>query len=66
MLELRLRCGVDPRAFQSRWDLDIEARFPEILAQFRAGGLMEKLPDGRWRITRDGLKVSNAILREFI
>ena len=67
ILELRLHAGVDPEEFRARWGLDLEA--PTImptLEKFRAVGLLEKSPEGRWRITREGFPVADGILSELV
>jgi oxygen-independent coproporphyrinogen-3 oxidase len=65
ILELRLRRGVDPAAFRARWRFDPLADSAS-LDTFLREGLMERLPDGRIRISREGLPVADGILAEFV
>jgi len=64
VLELRLRRGVDAADFLKRWDLDLIAQPP--LAKYLREGLMEQLPNGRYRISRQGMPVADGILSEFV
>lgn len=66
VLELRMRRGVEPAAFFERWGLDIEEEFGEVLTNFESNGLMERIEEDRWRISRNGLSVANGILSEFV
>jgi oxygen-independent coproporphyrinogen-3 oxidase len=66
ILELRLRAGVEPKAFQARWGLDLEASFGAALTRFQGQGMMERTAAERWRITRAGLPVADTILSEFV
>ena len=71
MLELRMRRGVDLAEFAARWGVDLFAGGAEnsravSLARNLKEGLMERLPDGRVRITRRGLPVSDGILADFV
>jgi oxygen-independent coproporphyrinogen-3 oxidase len=66
VLELRLRKGVDPKEFSQRWDVNWEKAFGADLAKYQRQGFMEKLENGRWRITMSGLPVADGILSEFV
>lgn len=65
ILELRLRKGVDLEAFRAAWGLDVARDCPP-LDKFMKVGLMERLPDGRFRISRQGMPVADGILSEFV
>jgi len=65
VLELRLRAGIDPREFQARWGLDILRDSPE-LGRYQSQGLIERLPNGRLRISRAGLPVADGIMSELV
>lgn len=65
ILELRLQRGVDPWEFSARWGcnpLSDSKAFDNFLRE----DLMEKLPDGRIRISRSGLPVADGVLAEFV
>lgn len=65
VLELRLRRGVDVDEFRQRWGFDClgaSAALPRFLEQ----GLMERMPDGRYLVSRRGLPVADSILAEFV
>jgi oxygen-independent coproporphyrinogen III oxidase len=65
VLELRLRRGVDPDDFLQRWGLDLR-RSVAAIPKYEAEGLMERLPDGRYRISRKGLPVADGIMSELV
>ncbi len=65
ILEMRLQRGVDTREFAERWGCD-PLNDSEAFRVFLREGLMEKLPDGRIRITRSGLPVADGVLAEFV
>lgn len=65
ILALRLREGVEPAEFRARWGLDPLTDSP-ALARHLASKLMERLPDGRIRISREGMPVADAILADFV
>ncbi|HYF49069.1 MAG TPA: radical SAM family heme chaperone HemW [Planctomycetota bacterium] len=65
VLELRLRAGVDPELFKKRWGIDIHQDCPE-LDRYIAQGLVERLRDGRVRISRAGLPVADGIMAELV
>ena len=65
ILEMRLQRGVDTREFAERWGCD-PLSDSEAFRIFLREGLMEKLPDGRIRITRSGLPVADGVLAEFV
>jgi len=66
MLALRLRQGADAGEFRSRYDFDFEKECGAQLERFAAQGLVERTAAGRWRISRAGLPVADAILSELI
>lgn len=65
VLAWRLRDGVDLADFGTRWKLDTAALQPRI-ETYLSEGLMEKLPNGRLRIARAALHLSDGILSEFV
>ena len=66
MLALRLREGASSQVFIERYRFDIDSACAEPLRRFEAQKLMERTADGRWRITRAGLPVADAILCQLI
>jgi oxygen-independent coproporphyrinogen-3 oxidase len=66
VLELRLRRGVDPIEFNARWNADPLGEYKSVVDKFIREGLMEKLQDGRIRISRNGLPVADGIMSEFV
>jgi oxygen-independent coproporphyrinogen-3 oxidase len=65
ILELRLCVGVDAAEFAAKWGLDIERECP-ALPKYLREGLIEKTENGRYRISRLGMPVADAILSEFV
>ena len=65
ILELRLRAGVDPIDFEKRWNFDMLRECPEI-AKFVNENLIERLPNGRYRISPKGMAVADGILAELV
>jgi putative oxygen-independent coproporphyrinogen III oxidase len=65
ILELRLRRGVDPVQFQKRWGGELISSSPTV-EKFVREGLMERLADGRYRISRQGMSVADGILSELV
>jgi len=65
VLELRLRAGVDPHEFQTRWGLDI-LRDCAVIERYQSQGLIERLPSGRIRISRAGMTVADGIMSELV
>ena len=65
ILELRLRAGVNAAEFHKRWGLDIERDCP-ALPKYLREGLIEKVGNGRYRISRLGMPVADGILSEFV
>jgi coproporphyrinogen III oxidase-like Fe-S oxidoreductase len=61
MLGLRLRAGVDPRAFQNRFGLTLARALGEPLAELLELGFLEWHAD-RLRLTDRALLVSNEVL----
>jgi oxygen-independent coproporphyrinogen-3 oxidase len=66
ILELRMRRGVDREQFAARWGCDPLADGEAALSRYLSEGLLERLADGRYRITRRGLPVADGILAEFV
>ena len=64
VLELRLRGGVDPQEFLQRWGLDMNA--VPALQKFLNVGLMERLENGRYRISAQGMPVADGVMAEFV
>jgi oxygen-independent coproporphyrinogen-3 oxidase len=65
ILELRLRRGVDSVDFQRRWGVDPFSGSATIAHLIREG-LLERLADGRYRISRPSLPVADGILSELV
>ena len=65
ILELRLARGVDVNEFKTRWDCDLLSDSP-LLQRHISAGLMERLPNGRIRISRAGMPVADGILADFV
>ena len=66
MLELRLRRGVDRAEFTARWGAEALEASSAALERYLCEGLMEQLANGRYRISRRGLPVADAILTDFV
>ncbi|MFH0939873.1 MAG: radical SAM family heme chaperone HemW [Planctomycetota bacterium] len=65
ILELRLRRGVDTAEFYARWETELLGQ-SATTRKYIKEGLMEKLPNGRYRITRQGLSVADGIMSELV
>jgi len=63
---LRLTEGIDLQAIRDTWGVDVLARYGDDLAPFLEEGLVEATPDGRLRLTRNGMLVANEIMVVFI
>lgn len=63
---LRLVEGIDLQAIRNTWGVDVLARYGDDLAPFLEEGLVEATPDGRLRLTRNGMLVANEIMVVFI
>lgn len=63
---LRLAEGIDLQAIRDTWGVDVLARYGDDLAPFLEEGLVEATPDGRLRLTRNGMLVANEIMVVFI
>lgn len=68
VLALRLCGGLEPADFRARWGLDpaTDAGFQAAFRKHAAAGLMERTAAGRYRITREGFPVADAILCDFV
>jgi oxygen-independent coproporphyrinogen-3 oxidase len=62
---LRRRAGIDLPAFRRRYDLDPLTEYAEALRDPLQAGLLEAV-DGRLRLTRRGVLVSNEVFRAFV
>ncbi|MEI6232808.1 MAG: radical SAM family heme chaperone HemW [Planctomycetota bacterium] len=65
ILELRLARGIDPNEFCARWGVNPlvgSVAFETFLRE----GIMERMPDGRVRISRAGMPVADGVLAEFV
>jgi len=65
MLMLRLRDGVDVKAVEDRYGVNLEQRYARQLHRLQQQRLLEVTPD-RWRITPKGLPIANTICAEFL
>ena len=65
VLEWRLREGLDLAAFSKRWNLDTASLEPKLTTFIREG-LIEKLANGKLRLTRKALPISDGVLSEFV
>ena len=64
-LGLRMTKGVDLEAFASRFGVRAEELFEEPIRKYERMGLLE-IRDGRLRLTRAGMFVSNPIMAQFL
>lgn len=64
ILGLRLTEGFSLEEFRQNFGVGFESRYGQTVRRFVSGGLMEL--GRRCRLTREGLKVSNAIMCEFM
>lgn len=65
VLEWRLREGLDLKSFSQRWNLDLATLEPHF-STFLKEGLLEKMPNGKFRLTRKALPISDGVLSEFV
>ena len=65
IMSFRLREGLDEKEFYKRFSIDFSKEYKKALERFISMGLIEKTPTG-YRLTRDGINVSNSILCEFV
>jgi oxygen-independent coproporphyrinogen-3 oxidase len=65
MLMLRLREGVDVRAVEERYGVNLTQRYAHQLNRLQRLRLLEVTPD-YWRITPRGLPIANTICAEFL
>ena len=61
----RLAEGIDVAAFGRRYGVDVEARYGSDVRRFVDAGWMIDA-GGRWRLTRDGMLISNGVLSTFV
>ena len=62
---LRLTEGIDPLGLGCRYGVDLEARFGRRMQPYIDAGLLNK-NEGRWRLSRPGMLVSNEVLGAFV
>ena len=62
---LRLAEGIDVAAVGRRYGVDVEARYGSDVRRFADAGWMLD-GGGRWRLTRAGMLISNAVLSTFV
>lgn len=65
MLRLRLMEGVKLAEFRRHYDFDVESEYRDQLAELREAGLIE-IVDGRLRLTRRGILLSNEVFLLFV
>jgi oxygen-independent coproporphyrinogen-3 oxidase len=65
MLMLRLREGVNVRAVEERYGVNLAQRYAHQIKRLRRLRLLEVTPE-RWRITPKGLPIANTICAEFL
>lgn len=64
-LGLRLMEGVSEKEFERSFGRSMQEVYGPVLSKFESAKLMEK-KDGRWRLTEQGIDVSNYILSDFL
>jgi oxygen-independent coproporphyrinogen-3 oxidase len=65
MLGLRTREGADVEALAERYGLDPEQTYGATLRRLAGDGLMLQ-HDGRWKLTRRGILLANAVCADFL
>ncbi|MEE0943917.1 MAG: radical SAM family heme chaperone HemW [Clostridia bacterium] len=65
IMSFRLREGIDEIEFNKRFSKDFSAEYKPALERFISMGLIEKTSSG-YRLSREGINVSNSILCEFV
>ncbi|MCS6948892.1 MAG: radical SAM family heme chaperone HemW [Armatimonadota bacterium] len=65
MLMLRTRDGVDVKAVESRYGVQLATHYAPVLRRLRQLRLLEVTSD-RWRITPKGLPIANTVCAEFL
>lgn len=65
MLMLRLRDGVDVRAVEERYGVNLAQRYARQIDKLQRLRLLEVHPE-RWRITAKGLPIANTVCAEFL
>jgi oxygen-independent coproporphyrinogen-3 oxidase len=64
-LGLRLNAGVDTRAFEIVYGLNVEEKYDVELSELKDAGLLESV-EGRLRLTRKGKLLSNEVFAVFV
>lgn len=64
-LGFRKISGIDTKKINEKFSIDFDEKYHEILQKYSLGGHLEKTHCG-WRLTENGILVSNIILSEFI
>ena len=62
---LRLVEGIDVDALGRRYNTDLRAQFGQKLQRYFEAGLLIDA-EGRWRLTRSGMLVSNDVMKNFV
>lgn len=65
IMTLRLRKGIDVTEFKHRFGIDFETKYKKQIEKFISFGLMERTAVG-FRLTDEGINVSNSVLCEFV
>ncbi len=65
IMSLRLREGLDEKKFFDRFSKDFYVEYKTVIERYMSMGLMEKTSTG-YRLSREGISVSNPILCEFV
>ena len=62
---LRLNEGINVHEFGEQYGIDLQSRFgPNLVRYMEQGLLIEE--DGRWRLTRKGMLLSNEVMNTFV
>lgn len=64
-LGFRKMDGINIRQINSKFDIDFEEKYLKVLKKYEGLKLLEKTPNG-YRLTPNGVLVSNSILAEFL
>lgn len=65
IMSFRLRCGIDEKDFENRFGKVFYEEYNNIIDRYIALGFIEKTECG-FRLSMDGISVSNSILCEFV
>ena len=65
MMGLRLRAGIERSRFAARFEADVAALFPAVIARYVNEGLLELSP-GHLRLTEGGLLLADTIIADFL